>query len=605
MRARVAVLGLVAALAAAAPARAGDPIMPLGDVGAGMRCTGYTVVRGIDVSAFDVDVLDVVDRQPGEEARILVRVSGPAVDATGIGPGFSGSPVYCPDAQGVARNAGALSETVGEYGNHTVLVTPIEQVLGESPDPPRGIPGARRAPRSARSLAGPLTVSGVSPGLGRVLAAAARRAGRTLIAVPAGPAGSFPVRPLRPGSAVSIGYSSGDVALGAQGTVAYVDGDRVWAFGHALDGVGARSLILQDAYVYGVVGNPVGLGEAITYKLAAPGHDVGMLTNDALDAVVGRVGVLPDEIALRVLARDEDTGRAALTDVQVADETALGDPSGVSPLLLAGGAALVQAGTSILHGSPSRLSGGMCLRIRARERAKPMGFCNRYVGRGGGGMGGDPGPDSGSAAATQMLADFTDAVTLLDSYQVGPLHTTGVTASMRLARGLRQGFLLRATAPARARRGGTVRVRALVRVVRGPLRRIVMRVRVPVGTPSGSQELVLTGAPEDSPEADLGAALSGLITATLDVGGGSPGDGLGPRSLEQLARKIGAIQRYDGVRARFLQAGERAPSPDEPDAPGAGARTHRDRSLRISGQARVQIDVVGARRHGRAHRQRG
>ena len=43
----------------------------------------------------------VLDVAAGEATsgggRILFEVSGPAVDATGLGPGFSGSPIYCPD----------------------------------------------------------------------------------------------------------------------------------------------------------------------------------------------------------------------------------------------------------------------------------------------------------------------------------------------------------------------------------------------------------------------------------------------------------------------------------------------------------------------------
>jgi hypothetical protein len=45
------------------------------------------VVRGTDISSFDVEVIDVVSGDPSESgARILVRVSGPAVDATGDRP---------------------------------------------------------------------------------------------------------------------------------------------------------------------------------------------------------------------------------------------------------------------------------------------------------------------------------------------------------------------------------------------------------------------------------------------------------------------------------------------------------------------------------------
>src|SRR5881227_306186 len=86
----------------AAPARAADPTMPLSQVHKGMRCTGLSVVQGTDISSFDVEILDVVAGDPGaHQPLILVRVSGPAVDATGIAEGFSGSPIICPDQDGV------------------------------------------------------------------------------------------------------------------------------------------------------------------------------------------------------------------------------------------------------------------------------------------------------------------------------------------------------------------------------------------------------------------------------------------------------------------------------------------------------------------------
>src|SRR5204862_452695 len=73
------------ALALAAPAHAADPIMPLQQVKKGMRCTARTVIQGTDIATFDVEVLDVVAGDPADnDPLILVRVSGPAVDQTGI-----------------------------------------------------------------------------------------------------------------------------------------------------------------------------------------------------------------------------------------------------------------------------------------------------------------------------------------------------------------------------------------------------------------------------------------------------------------------------------------------------------------------------------------
>src|SRR3954469_23381360 len=79
---------VAALLASAGPAMAGDPIMPLSAVHAGMRCTGYSVIHGTDISSFDVDVLDVADGDAVAVAsRILVQVAGPAAGAAGGGAG--------------------------------------------------------------------------------------------------------------------------------------------------------------------------------------------------------------------------------------------------------------------------------------------------------------------------------------------------------------------------------------------------------------------------------------------------------------------------------------------------------------------------------------
>ena len=110
-------------------------------------------------------------------------MSGPAVDETGVGPGFSGSPIYCAPAR---RNAGAISESIGEYGGKTVLATPIEEILANPPDAPRGKPiGARRVRAIGRvlPLAEPLTVSGLNRGLARQ----ADRGGREGAAAPCSP----------------------------------------------------------------------------------------------------------------------------------------------------------------------------------------------------------------------------------------------------------------------------------------------------------------------------------------------------------------------------------------------------------------------------------
>jgi hypothetical protein len=574
-----AAVSLAAVLASAAPAvAAGDPIMPLSQVRSGMHCTGYSVVRGTAISSFDVEVLDVVDGDPNENGpRILVQVSGPAVDATGIGPGFSGSPIYCPGDDGVARNIGAISESIGEYGGKTVLATPIEAILANKPDAPRARTAAASAaagPRSARAaraerrlrrvgtreLTGPLTVSGLSTPLAQRLEAAGRRAGRPVLATPPGPLGSFPPQQLRPGAAVAVGYSSGDLKLGAIGTVAYTDDDAVWAFGHPFEGAGRRSLYLQDAYVFHVVNDPNSADQTDgSYKLAAPGHDLGTLSNDALDAVVGRVGALPRPIRIRVRAHDDDTGAAHTLHVNAASETEVGDPTGFSPVGQVAPLAILQDATQVLGATPGRLSGRMCLQIAFRERAAPARFCNRYVSTS------ITSDGAGSGVALGAALDALDALGLVDTYEGRPPHVTSVRATVHERRGERLASLRSIRAPKVVRRGRAVRLRVRLQRVRGAAFTRTVRVRVPKRVHPGRRSLVLSGA--DRPLEGDDAYIE------LLVGGGAPRP---PATLDQLVKAIEAIGRYDGVTGRIG---------------GRSFRAFRDAELLVTGRAATSVRV--------------
>ncbi len=159
----------------------GGPIMPLSEIHAGMDCAGETVVQGTTISQFNVHVIDIV-QDPVEGPRILISVSGPAVDTTGVAEGMSGSPIFCNDTTGTPRNAGAVSEGIGEYGNRVALATPIERMLGEPVTPPSSAP---RFTIRGHPLLGPLTVGGLSPSVLSVLQRAGRRAGGIVTAVPA------------------------------------------------------------------------------------------------------------------------------------------------------------------------------------------------------------------------------------------------------------------------------------------------------------------------------------------------------------------------------------------------------------------------------------
>ena len=585
MRARLIALTVAALLLPASSAAAGDPIMPLSQVRSGMQCTGYSVVRGTEISSFDVEILEVIDGDAsGQGPRLLVRVSGPAVDGTGVGPGFSGSPIYCRDDQGTARNAGAISESLGEYGGDVVLATPIEAILGTAADAPaaRGEAASgshasaqkRRRHRAlmsrAKPLATPLTVSGVSTAMGRALERAGRRAGRPVLAAPAGPLGSYPPQQMRPGAAVGVSYSMGDIQIGAIGTVAYTDEDRVWAFGHPFENAGERRLLLQDAYVYRVIDNPVAIPDAAsTYKFASLGHTLGTISNDERDAVAGRTGALPPTVPIRVFANDLDTGRRQVTGIRAADESRIGLPEGASPLSFVGPLAVTEAAASLLRSAPGRLTADVCVQISIDGLERPARFCNRYVSA-------FPADEdfvgTANTVAARASSDVFDALAAIDDYKGTPPGIGEVAVRMDLRRGEQRAFLRSVKLPRRVRPGQKVRARVTLRRVRGGTIKRSYRMRIPRGMRRGARTLRFTGA--DADVADDGL-LGAIIIDGVDDGAGDPG----PRNLRALASRIRSVRRYDGVRVR-----------------GGGERGHafRDADLRISGRAAARVRVVAA-----------
>ncbi|HYM58802.1 MAG TPA: hypothetical protein VES79_12640 [Solirubrobacteraceae bacterium] len=576
MRARLLVAALAAAfLATAAPAWAGDPIMPLSQLRSGMQCTGYSVIRGTEIASFAVEILDVVsgDASAEEGPRLLVRVSGPAVDETGIGPGFSGSPIYCPDPDGTARNAGAISEAIGEFGGKVVLATPIEVILGNPPDAPAAKPVPARAGR-ARQLASPLTVSGLSLPLAKSLARAGQKAGRPLLAAPPAPLTPFPISPPRPGSAMSAGYSTGDLSVGAVGTVAYVDGDRVWGFGHPFENGGERSLLLQDAYVYRVINNPNSGDQGSTYKLAAVGHPLGTISNDASAAVVGRTGVPPPTVPVRIFSTDLDTGEQGTLGTRVVDETGVGTPTGGSALTFIAPLAVAQGASAILRSTPGKLTGTMCARIALRERRAPLRFCNRYV------SGVAPPEDAGATnvVAAGAAADVLQALSLLDEFKLSALHVTEFAARVKLRRGQRQAFMRSVRLPRRVRPGQRVRARLSLRVVRGRRLTRSFTLRIPSLRP-GRHRLTFSGTDLDNPDSEFFGALVSTITIGDEQDEAPTGDP-GPGSVEELAARVRTIARFDGVSVRA--SGRR----------GRGDPAYLDPEVRISGRVSANVRVV-------------
>ncbi len=575
MRLRISLCAGVAALAFPTIATAQAPIMPLSEVQQGMRCTGLSVFKGQAIETFDVEILDVLGQGTTgrSQPRILVKVSGDRIERSGLAQGFSGSPVMCPGADGVLKNAGALSEGLGDYGDKVVLATPIEQVIGTPVTAPRAR-SRRAARRDAKLLAAaeplrmPMSIGGLDRTLMRGLSEAAQRRGITIVASPSIPADSAPVLPMEPGSAVGVGLSTGDVTFSGIGTVSYTDGNDLWAFGHQFDAAGGRSLFLQDAYVAGIVSNPVYADGYVSYKLATAVHDRGTLSYDGFDAVAGTLGGLPPSIPVRVVVNDDDRGLRRVLNVGIADESALDNPTGYTGLSFIAPIAVSQGATEILGAAPQRLAGRMCMRVKLRERKAPLRFCNRYV---------SDGTGYGETVGLNPVAlgagtDASGALSIFDGFKGRPVHVKSVSARVRQTRAQRQAYIRTVDLPATVRRGATVPVRLVTRVVRGRVRVFRFNWKVPRDLELGTRKLDIRGS---DPDNGFGFFFDDLI---IDFGGGNYTDTEGPRTVKALVEQFEGLNRWDGVRVRKV------------------GRLFRDPTYRIGGRDVVKVRVLRARR---------
>ena len=506
----------------AGSASAADPIMPLAEVRPGMHCTGLSVVRGTEVASFNVEILDVIAEEGGLSGpRILVRTSGPAVADSGIGQGFSGSPIICS-----GRTAGAISQGVGEYGNDIALATPIEEILSDRPAPVTGATRNVRVARAARPLEGPLTVSGLAMHARQLLARAAERAGLNVLAAPAGPLAGYAPVDLQPGSAVTVALSTGDIVLGALGTVAYRDGNSVWAFGHPFEGLGRRSLFMQDSYVYGVVSNPLGVPDigAISYKLGSgAGHVVGSATSDTVASVAGTLGAEPPSIPLSVVARDT-SGKLQLVRLRLADERSLGFGARLGLLSPIAAAQAIER----LRRSLAPTTFSICMRFTVRGVKRPLGFCNPYF-------------DANSA-----LSDLAQAGGLVDAFDLAPLDVENAEVRLRARPGVVKDVLVAASGPRRARAGQRIRVRIVVQRRHGGRRRLAGSLRLPASLRSGTHVIVLRGrGQEEVPFDELAEALGTFMISPAES------EGTEPRSVRSLRRALRRIHRPLGIEARL------------------------------------------------------
>jgi hypothetical protein len=108
---------------------------------------------------------------------------------------------------------------------------------------------------------------------------------------------------VKAGDMISVSLLSGDLNMNADGTVTYVDGKRIYAFGHRFLDAGSVELPFARSDVVAVVPTLTS-----SFKVSAPRAWVGTILSDRSTAIAGEIGRPAHTVPLSVTVHSAITG---------------------------------------------------------------------------------------------------------------------------------------------------------------------------------------------------------------------------------------------------------------------------------------------------------
>jgi hypothetical protein len=320
--------------------------MSVDQVRAGMKGIGRTVFQGTKIEEFNVELLGVLKNFGPKQDMILARLSGGPLARTGVIAGMSGSPVYID-----GKLLGAVAFSFPFATEPIAGIQPIQQMLnlldqkGTGPVQPRqassgGFPAesptafifsqfhkleagtplyqlllpqsllssspfgtsASATATSLTRIATPLFVSGASQASLQQFAPLFSTFGFT--PVQGGGSGSAASIPgpvpdkIEPGSSINVELIRGDISWSANGTVTYVDGNKIYAFGHPNLTAGPTDVPMSAGYVISLLPNVQN-----SFKLAVPLNIVGAFQQDRSTGIAGTIGATSKMIPVNVAVK--------------------------------------------------------------------------------------------------------------------------------------------------------------------------------------------------------------------------------------------------------------------------------------------------------------
>ncbi len=308
------------------------------DLRPGMKGIGKTCYQGTKPEEFQVEILGVLHGVSPGASAVLARFSGSQLDKTGIFEGMSGSPVFINGKLlgAVAYSYTFAKEPIGGITPITQMISSFEELLAPTkgvklsfkksglwnyglplqsmPDKPMEFPilasDIHRQPHLAAfrghsliPIATPLGLGGIHSDTLKVFEPQFRAMGMSTqqgvgavtpdVSTPQ--IGETESLPLEPGSNLIVSLVRGDLDVSAGGTVTYLDGNRLYAFGHNLLELGSTELPMHKARAIAVFPSLES-----SFKILEMSELAGTIRQDRGMGIYGIVGEKPTMIPLQI-----------------------------------------------------------------------------------------------------------------------------------------------------------------------------------------------------------------------------------------------------------------------------------------------------------------
>jgi len=240
---------------------------------------------------------------------ILVRLTGPRPEYTGVVGGMSGSPVYID-----GKLVGAIAYRIGAFSKEPIAgVTPIADMLeinefdkrvsagssaaterpaaAEKTSSPGNTPEVRNYAQLLTPIDAPFVFNGFSELAVKTFADKFAAAGIVPVMGVGAASDEKQPEPIEPGSAVSAVLVRGDMNAAATCTVTYMDKDHLLACGHPLLQYGMVDMPMTKANVVATLSSPLN-----AFKIINTTEPIGAFVQDRHTGILGRFNKEPQMI---------------------------------------------------------------------------------------------------------------------------------------------------------------------------------------------------------------------------------------------------------------------------------------------------------------------